>query len=195
MNEGQPDRLSRHIAVATTILFLLITITAKGPPTYKFAILFLAPILWGVYYFRTTLALHPFYFLLFALALLLHNLGAYGFYRRHFLGLEFDAYVHFYFGLAGGCLVARALEANFSLHGWRLLVGTALVILGIGAIHELIEYASTLILGPEKGMLKTNDGDPFDTQKDLFNNLLGTLVGVALYSFLDGYRAREGKKT
>lgn len=61
-------------------------------------------------------------------------------------------------------------------------MGVPVVILGFGAIHELIEWASTMILGPERGMLKANDADPFDTQKDLFNNLLGTLLAMALYS-------------
>ena len=62
--------------------------------------------------------------------------------------------------------------------------------LKLGAIHELIEYASTLMLGPEKGMLKLNSPDAkTDTQKDLANNLLGTLVALGIYSVVRAVRS------
>src|SRR5690349_6369122 len=79
-------------------------------------------------------------------------------------------------------IVARALRRCYGIDGWKLWVGRVLVILGLSAIHERIEFASTLALGPEKGMLKTNDPDKFDTQKDLLNNLIGTLVALFIYS-------------
>lgn len=171
----------KAIAVVSTLIFLIITLTGNGPSTYKFAIFFLAPMLWAVMAARRKLALHPGHFALLALAFVIHNLGAYGFYRRSFLGIEFDGYVHYYFGVAGGFVIARALGHNFQLTGWKVWVGTLIVILGIGGIHELIEYASTLALGPEKGMLKVGDGDTFDTQKDLLNNLLGAITALGLY--------------
>lgn len=122
----------------------------------------------------------------------MHNLGAFGTYGQEYYGLEFDTYVHFYFGVAGGFIVARALRSCFGLVGWQWWVGTAIVILGLGAIHELIEYASTLIMGPEKGMLKLNSPDAkTDTQKDLLNNLLGTLVALAIYSVYRASRVHE----
>jgi uncharacterized membrane protein YjdF len=60
----------------------------------------------------------------------------------------------------------------------------------------LIEYASTLMLGPEKGMLKLNSPDAkTDTQKDLLNNLLGTLLALLIYSVyrLFNNRSKEEK--
>jgi uncharacterized membrane protein YjdF len=170
------------IASITSALFLLITFTAHGPATYRFAIFFLGPMLWWVYWMRRKFALHPGHFAMFAIALLFHNLGAYGLYRTSWKGIEFDGYVHYYFGIAGGIVLARALGYNFALSGWKLWIGSILVILGIGAIHELIEFASTVALGPEKGMLKMNDGDLFDTQKDLMNNLLGTITALGVYA-------------
>lgn len=173
----------KTIAWITTAIFALITVVAHGPSTYRFAILFLAPMLWAVYFFRRRLQIHPLHFAILASALVLHNLGAFGSYNKKYFGLDFDTYVHFYFGFAGAFIVARALRYNFLLSGWQLWVGTVLLILGIGAIHELIEYASTLMLGPEKGMLKLNSPDALtDTQKDLVNNLLGTLLALVLYS-------------
>ena len=170
----------KSIAWVTTGIFVLFSIVGTGPSTYRFAVFFLAPVLWGIYLARKTLCIHPLHFGVLAAAFVLHNLGAFGAYRQFYFGLEFDTYVHFFFGFAGGLIVARALECNLAFTGWKLWVGAALLILGMGAIHELVEYVSTLILGGEKGMLKTNDPDQFDTQKDLGNNLMGSLVALLL---------------
>lgn len=176
------------IAWVTTAIFAVITLVAQGPATYRFAILFLGPMLWAVYFFRERLHLHSAHFAVFASALILHNLGAFGAYGKHYFGIEFDTYVHFYFGVAGGFIVARALKGSFGLLGWQMWVGAVIVILGLGAIHELIEYGSTLMLGPEKGMLKLNSPDAkTDTQKDLLNNLLGTLLALTIYSVGRGF--------
>lgn len=55
-------------------------------------------------------------------------------------------------------------------------------ILGIGAVHEFIECGTTILLGKEKGMLKLDPNDPYDTQKDLLNNFLGALLAMAVSS-------------
>lgn len=181
----------KTIAWVTTAIFAVITVVGKGPSTYRYAILFLGPMLWAVYLLRQRLHIHPCHFAIFASALVLHNLGAFGTYGQEYYGLEFDTYVHFYFGVAGGFIVARALRNCFGLYGWQMWAGTAIVILGLGAIHELIEYGSTLVLGPEKGMLKLNSPDAkTDTQKDLLNNLGGTLLALAIYSVFLRYKTQ-----
>jgi uncharacterized membrane protein YjdF len=179
----------RTIGAVTTALLVLISLVSKGPVTYRYAFLVLVPMLWAVYALRYRLHIHPCHFAIFATALVLHDLGAFGSYGQEYYGLEFDTYVHFYFGIAGGFIVARSLRCCFGLTGWQLWVGTVIVILGLGAIHELIEYASTLLMGPEKGMLKLNSPDAkTDTQKDLLNNMLGTLVALAAYSVFRAFR-------
>ena len=50
--------------------------------------------------------------------------------------------------------------------------------MGFGAIHELFEYASYLLLGEERGMLKPSTAYFFDTQRDLLNNFLGVLTAL-----------------
>jgi uncharacterized membrane protein YjdF len=170
------------IAWVTTCLMIIFGLVGHGPSTYRYAILFLGPFLWGIYFARQRLHLHPAHYALFAGVLLFHDLGAFGAYGKFFFDLEFDTYVHFIFGVAGGLLVARALRFAFGLTGWKLCVGTVLLISGIGAIHEIMEFISTLILGGEKGMLKLNDPDKFDTQKDLCNDLVGSLVAAVCYA-------------
>ena len=179
----------KAIAWVTTAVFVVISLISRGSSTYRFAFLFLGPLLWGVYFLRERLHIHPCHFAIFATALVLHNLGAFGTYGQAYYGLEFDTYVHFYFGVAGGFIIARSLRRCLGLFGWQLWAGTVIVILGLGAIHELIEYASTLMLGPEKGMLKLNSPDAkTDTQKDLLNNLAGTLLALAIYSVFRRFR-------
>jgi uncharacterized membrane protein YjdF len=149
--------------------------------TYKFSFAILAPILWLIYFMRSRLALHPFHFALFAAALLLHDLGSFGFYRRKFLGFEFDLFVHFYFGVVAGFVFYRGFETFYGLSGWKLWLAVSLFTLGVGGVHELVEWSTTLAMGPERGMLKMDPNDPFDTQKDLLNNLCGALLATALY--------------
>lgn len=164
-----------------TAIFLLFGVIGHGPATYKYAVVFLSPLLWGVYFARRVWHVHPVHFAFFAGMLIFHDLGAFGCYGKFFFNLEFDTYVHFLFGIAGGFLVARAILFNYGVKGWKLCVGTVLIIGGIGAIHEIIEFLSTMILGPEKGMLKLNDPDKFDTQKDLINDVVGSLVASVIY--------------
>jgi uncharacterized membrane protein YjdF len=55
---------------------------------------------------------------------------------------------------------------------------TFFVMMGLAALHEIMEYCTYLILGEERGMLKPSTSYFFDTQRDLSNNLLGTLTGL-----------------
>ncbi len=183
---------SKRIALATTGLILLFGLIGNGPTTYRVAIFFLGPLVWGVYTLKDQLRIEPWQFALFAGALLLHDLGAFGLYSHFYGGLEFDTYVHFVFGIAGGFIVVRALRLNFGLAGWKMWLGTVLIIMGFGALHELLEYVSTVLLG-SKGMLKLNDPDTFDTQKDLGNNLLGCLTALMVYTISRALRGRGAK--
>ena len=178
------------IAWPFSLVFVVIAFLARVP-TYRVAPLFLIPLLWLVYFLRDRLNLHPLHYLLYAVALLLHDLGAFGWYQGWPLPISFDIVVHFYFGLAGAFLLLRALEHHLPLRRWRLWVGTLLLIMGLGAIHELVEYASYLALGEEKGMLKPARSYFFDTQRDLLNNFLGCNLALLLYFVVRGIRSRS----
>src|SRR3954469_24908302 len=179
----EQDRQFRAIAWTTTAVLVGVSLfLAKSGSTYRFAFLFLAPLLWLAYGLRHQLVLRPVHLALFASFLLLHDLGVFGFYRRHFLGLQFDVYVHFYFGFVAGFVAKRAFQIRCGWHGWWLTVAVGLFILGIGAVHELVECGTTILLGKEKGMLKLDPNDPYDTQKGLLNTLLGALLATAVSS-------------
>jgi uncharacterized membrane protein YjdF len=167
------------VAIMATVVMILLSLMAPAGSTYRFAFLFLSACLWAVFAVRRRLHLQTWHLALLASALLLHNLGVFGFYRREFWSLQFDTYVHFYFGWVGGFLLSAFLENGYRVRGWRLVIALTVGILGLGGIHELIEWASTMALGPERGMLKALGDDPYDTQKDLMNNLLGAWLALA----------------
>ena len=111
--------------------------------TYRFAPTFLLPLLWLVYFLRQRLHLHPVHYALFALALLLHMLGTFGFYQRSFLGLSFDIYVHFYFAIPVALILERWLRKSL-LPGrvWWPRVAALMFMMGFGALHEIMECAA-----------------------------------------------------
>jgi uncharacterized membrane protein YjdF len=179
------------IAVATTLIMIGLSAFAAAPgSTYRYSFLFLGAMVWAIYALRRRLLLRPIHFALLCSALLLHNLGVFGFYRREFFTLQFDTYVHFYFGFCCAFAVGHALRFGYQISGWRLWLAVTLGILGFGAIHELIEWASTMALGPERGMLKTLAEDPYDTQKDLLNNLLGTELSLLVSALVRAVRKK-----
>jgi uncharacterized membrane protein YjdF len=181
--EAECKRAFIIVGWATTAVMAALSLWVAPPgSTYKFSFAILSPVLWLIYFLRRRLTLHPFHFALFAVAMLLHDLGSFGFYRRKFFGLEFDLFVHFYFGVVAGFVLYRALGHFYALAGWRLWIAVALLTLGIGGVHELIEWSTTLVMGPERGMLKMDPNDPFDTQKDLLNNLAGAMLATVFYA-------------
>lgn len=178
------------IGVVMSVVFVALSLFAAKPGSnYRYSAIFLVPIIWTLYLLRRRLHVHPLHYLLFALALLLHNLGAFGLYQRRVLGLSFDIYVHFYFGVVGALMLYRHLTHTVTLTPWQLRIATVLLILGMGAIHEIVEWFSTLALGPKHGMLKTEGVYPFDTQRDMFDNLLGAALAVTIYAVVRGRRS------
>ncbi|HZN69597.1 MAG TPA: DUF2238 domain-containing protein [Tepidisphaeraceae bacterium] len=177
------------VGAAATAGVVALAVAARSGSNYKWAPLFLIPLVWAPYLLRSWMRLHPLHYLLFVIAVLLHSLGALGFYQRGFFGVSFDVYVHFYFGLVGALLVHRFVRETTALTAWQLRVGVVLLVLGMGAIHEMVEWASTLKLGEEYGMLKTKGVYQFDTQRDMFSNLVGATLAEALYAVV-GRRRR-----
>jgi len=169
-----------------SIVFVVIAFLAKVP-TYKVSPIFLIPILWFPYLIRRWLHLNPVHYFLFAIALLLHDLGAFGLYQKGFYGASWDIYVHFYFGFAATFMFYRALEYHLEMRPWQTALFTLMFIMGCGGIHEVIEYISTLILGPERGMLKTTSYI-FDANRDLMNNFLGCISALVIYRILRALR-------
>ena len=82
VKSGRPLNASLAIAVLATAALITFSLLAAPGSTYRYSFLFLSALLWVVYAIRGRLHLRPFHIGVVASALLFHNLGVFGFYRR-----------------------------------------------------------------------------------------------------------------
>jgi len=134
------------VAALASVIFTAISLAPSegGVAKYRWSFVFLVPIVWIFFALRRRMALRPVLFGLFALALVLHDLGAFGWYQRKFVGVQYDWYVHTFFGFVGGLIVARILEVRIGLRGRVLAPLAVLVVTGFGGLHEIMEAASNV---------------------------------------------------
>jgi uncharacterized membrane protein YjdF len=170
-----------HLVIAIIASLGVLAFAAVAQiPTYRVAPLFLIPLIWVGYWLRRRFYLHPVHYALLVGGILLHDLGAFGFYQQSPLPFSFDILVHSYFGFAATFAVYRWLEHAFPFREWQTSLFTLLTIMGCGALHEIMEYMSYLTLGEQRGMLKPTTSYFFDTQRDLTSNLVGVIVGLGV---------------
>ncbi|WP_428940141.1 DUF2238 domain-containing protein [Fontivita pretiosa] len=169
------------IAIFSSLAVIVISLLARVP-TYRVSPVFLVPLIWLPYWIRRPIHLHPLHYALLCSAILLHELGAFGFYQRWAMPFSFDIVVHFWFAFAATLIARRAIRRTLPLGRWQTGLAALLLVMGGGALHEVIEYGSYLLLGEEKGMLKPSSSYSFDTQRDLLSNLVGALVALMLIS-------------
>ena len=174
------DTIVFALACAASVIFIVIAATARVP-TYRINPIFLIPAAWAPYWLRRRLHLHALHYALLIVAMLLHDLGAYGWYQRSPLPFSWDILVHYYFAVPITLILHRAIAHNYAsvLRPWQAAVVALMFMMGLGAIHEIMEYMTYLVLGEERGMLKPKTSYFLDTQRDLTNNLLGTLTALA----------------
>jgi len=169
------------ITTVILVLFELYSLTVDSH--YKYDFIFMMLLLWGVYKIRDRIRLHPFHFGLFAVFLVLHNLGVFGAYELYIVGLEYDLYVHGFFGFVSALMLYRTYKMVGPYSDWFMYVAIIAVVLGFSAFHELGEYAGALIIGEGEGVLGVGPGDldDWDTQKDMRNNTVGAIVALVVY--------------
>ncbi len=178
------DKANKAIVWVTSAILVLLEIYSLTTDShYKWDFIFLIGLLWAVYFIRDKIKLYPLHFFLLALFLVLHNLGTFGAYENYYLGLEYDLYVHGYFGFVAALMLYRTYSLVGPYKGWFMYLAIIAVVLGFSAFHELFEYAGALTVGEGEGVLfvGAGDTDEWDTQKDMFNNLIGGLIGLVLY--------------
>ena len=178
--------------VTTMVLVGLEFYSITTDSHYKWDFIFLILLLWTLFFIRGKLKLHPFHFFLAGLFLVLHNLGTFGTYSNFYFGLEYDLYVHGFFGFVAALILYRTYNLVGPYKGWFMFIAIIAVVLGFSAFHELFEYAGALTVGKGEGVLFVGAGDldEWDTQKDMFNNLIGGLIGLVLY----GIKVFYGKR-
>jgi putative membrane protein len=189
----------REVAVLLGALVLAVLISGIAPKDRRTWLLEEAPVFIGVPILIATRRSFPLtllaYRLIFVHALLL-TLGAHytfsdvplGLWLRDVLGLarnNYDRLVHFVGGVAPAILGREILRRKTALRpgGWLFFL-VALGCLGGSAFYELLEWWAAAITGAQASAFLATQGDPWDTQWDMFLGLAGAVVGQVVFGQL-----------
>ncbi|MGB4945988.1 MAG: DUF2238 domain-containing protein [Candidatus Competibacter denitrificans] len=192
-----PLQRSQTLILATVALLVLLTLSGLKPfdrTTWMlevFPVVITLPVLWATYH-RYPLT-NLLYFLIFVHALVLMLGGAYsyarvplGFYIADLFDLSrnpYDKIGHFMQGFVPALIAREILVRGQFVRGRNMLAFIVLcIILAISATYELIEWAAALILGQGADEFLGTQGDPWDTQSDMFLALIGGITALLVFS-------------
>ena len=190
---------SRLLAFATVVQVLLLVRSGWQPYDRTtwfmeiFPVIIVLPVLWATYRsFPLTTVL---YVCIFVHAGILMYGGAYtyaraplGFQLQELLDLDrnpYDKIGHFFQGFVP-VLAAREilLRKQFVQDPGMLKFLVICIALAVSAIYELIEWVAALSLGQGADEFLGTQGDPWDTQSDMFMALTGAIASLLLLSRL-----------
>jgi putative membrane protein len=195
----------RTKSLVMALLLLLGLLALSGARPYDratwamevFPIFIALPVLWATHnrFPLTTLL----YICIFAHALVLMLGGAYtyarvplGFEIAEFLGLHrnpYDKIGHFFQGFVPALAAREILIRGGYVRGRKMLVFVVVcIVLAISATYEFIEWGAALALGQGAEEFLGTQGDPWDTQSDMFFALIG---GAVALSFLSRIQDRQ----
>jgi putative membrane protein len=188
---------SKALVAASVALLALLVLSGVNPydrTTWVlevFPVVIALPLLWLTY--RRYPLTNLLYVCIFAHACVLMLGGAYT-YARVPLGFEiasvldiernpYDRIGHFFQGFVPALVAREILIRGDYVRGRKMLVFVVVCIaLAISAAYELVEWASALALGQGADEFLGTQGDPWDTQKDMFCALLGAVTALLFLS-------------
>jgi putative membrane protein len=95
----------------------------------------------------------------------------------------YDKLGHFMQGFVPAIAAREILLRGGFVQGRRMLAFLVVcVVLAISASYELIEWAAALALGQGADEFLGTQGDPWDTQSDMFMALIGAIAALLLLS-------------
>jgi putative membrane protein len=188
-----PTQRSQSLGIGTVVLLLLFVVSGIRPfdritwVLEVFPIMIAMPVLWATY--RRFPLTNLLYVLIFCHAVILMVGGAYS-YARVPLGFQiqdllhlsrnpYDKIGHFFQGLVPA-LVAREIfiRGCYVKSGKMLGFLVVCVALAISASYELVEWGVAIWLGQGADEFLGTQGDPWDTQSDMFFALIGSVTTV-----------------
>jgi putative membrane protein len=117
-----------------------------------------------------------------------------GFWLQDWLGSErnpYDRIGHLMQGFVPALVAREILLRNGYIAGRRMAAFLSVcVALAVSASYELIEWWSALALGQGADDFLGTQGDPWDTQEDMFCALIGSILSVSLLSRLQDRQIR-----
>lgn len=196
MPEPTTDR-TRPLLIALFVLAALLVWSGWQPYDRATWWMEVAPVLIAVPLLMATYHRFPLSTLLYALifvhAMILLLGGAYtyarvplGFEIADWLGLQrnpYDKIGHFAQGFVPALVAREILLRGGTLpRGKMLNFLVVCVVLAISASYELIEWAAALAMGQGADEFLGTQGDPWDTQSDMFCALLGAVAALLLFA-------------
>ena len=95
----------------------------------------------------------------------------------------YDKIGHFFQGFVPALVAREILILGGYVRGRRMLAFVVLcIVLAISASYELIEWGAALALGQGADEFLGTQGDPWDTQSDMFMALVGAMASLVLLS-------------
>ncbi len=92
----------------------------------------------------------------------------------------YDKIGHFFQGFVPALAAREILIRGQHVQGRRMLAFVVVcIVLAVSATYELIEWGAALALGQGADEFLGTQGDPWDTQSDMFCALLGALAALA----------------
>ena len=188
---------SQVLVVASIVLVVLLALSGAQPydrPTWAlevFPVVMALPVLWATYRrFPLTTLLYGCIFL-HALVLMLGAMYTYarvplGFDLAELLGLTrnpYDKIGHFFQGFVPALVAREILLRGHFVRGKKMLAFVVVcVVLAISATYEFIEWGVALAMGQGADEFLGTQGDPWDTQSDMFFALIGSVTALLLLS-------------
>ncbi|MBK1714808.1 DUF2238 domain-containing protein [Rubrivivax gelatinosus] len=193
------DRRTPALAVAAFVLTALLAWSGWQPYERETWLLEVMPVLIVLPLLLATHGRYPLTTLLYALvfvhcAVLMLG-GAYtyarvplGFQIQEWLQLSrnpYDKIGHFMQGFVPALAAREILLRGSVVRGRRMLAFLVVcVVLAISASYELIEWGVALAIGQDADAFLGTQGDPWDTQSDMFMALIGAVCALALLARL-----------
>lgn len=198
------------LLVALAVLLALLAVSGYRPYDRATWALEVAPIVIALPILWTTYGRFPLTTLLYA-CIFVHTIvlmvgGAYT-YARVPLGSEiasllgvhrnpYDKIGHFFQGFVPALAAREILIRGDYVRGRRMLAFVVVcIVLAISATYELIEWAAALLLGQGADEFLGTQGDPWDTQSDMFAALVGAVAALLLMSRVHDRQIRELRTT
>ena len=193
------------LLAAAVVLLLILIVSGIRPYEYGTWALEVAPVVIALPILFATYRRFPLttllYICIFAHSVVLIVGGAYtyarvpfGFELQELLGLDrnpYDKIGHFMQGFAPALVAREILLRGDFVRGRRMLAFISLcVVMAISATYELIEWWVALLAGQGATDFLGTQGDPWDTQSDMFFALIGGSIALALLSSLQDRQIR-----
>ena len=188
---------TKSLVLALVLLLGLLALSGAKPydrATWAmevFPIFIAVPVLWATYHrFPLTTLLYTCIFL-HALVLMLGGAYSYarvplGFQIAEVLGLHrnpYDKIGHFFQGFVPALAAREILIRGEYVRGSKMLTFIVMcIVLAISAAYELIEWGAALALGAGADEFLGTQGDPWDTQSDMFFACIGSAMALLLLS-------------